>query len=97
MSFKIDNANGKTALIEYYVSGAGEWVLHDKELIATLSSLKSIPDRIVSDGKDFDIQDLEILENIMRKNFQLSRKEWLQEQASLTSSKMTVIIKSYWR
>lgn len=69
MSFKIDNANGKTALVEYYVSGAGEWVLHDKELIATLSSLKSIPDRIVSDGKDFDIQDLEILENIMRKKF----------------------------
>ena len=69
MTFKIDNANGKTALIEYYVSGAGEWVLHDKELIATLSSLKSIPARIVSDGKDFDIQDLELLENIMRKKF----------------------------
>ncbi|EFS7686253.1 hypothetical protein HW082_004364 [Escherichia coli] len=69
MSFKIDNANGKTALVDYYVSGAGEWVLHDKELIATLSSLKSITDRIVSDGKDFDIQDLEMLENIMRKKF----------------------------
>ncbi|HAO0324965.1 TPA: hypothetical protein IGZ64_004899 [Escherichia coli] len=69
MSFKIDNANGKTAVVDYYVSGAGEWILHDKELIATLSSLKSIPDRIVSDGKEFDIQDLEILENIMRKKF----------------------------
>ncbi|AQT66706.1 hypothetical protein B0W01_08635 [Serratia marcescens] len=60
MSFQPDSAT----IITFAINGAGEWNIHDKELITTLNSLKSSPTKMVFKGKILESQDFDMMERI---------------------------------
>lgn len=60
MSFQPDS----TTIITFAINGAGEWSIHDNELITTLNTLKSTPTNMVYKGKVLRSQDFDILERI---------------------------------
>lgn len=60
MSFQPDSAT----IITFAINGAGEWNIHDKELITTLNALKSAPTKMVYKGKVLESQDFDMMERI---------------------------------
>ncbi|MXJ82628.1 hypothetical protein GW952_27495 [Klebsiella michiganensis] len=60
MSFQPDS----TTIITFAINGAGDWNIHNKELITTLNTLKSIPTKMVYKGNVLGSQDFEIMERI---------------------------------
>lgn len=60
MSFQPDSAT----TITFAINGAGDWDIHDKELITTLNTLKSIPTKMIYKGKVLGSQDFDMIERI---------------------------------
>lgn len=60
MSFQPDS----TTIITFAINGAGDWNIHNKELITTLNTLKSIPAKMVYKGKVLGSQDFDMMERI---------------------------------
>lgn len=60
MSFQ---PNSSTNII-FSINGAGEWTIHDKELITTLNSLKSTPTKMYFNGNMLDSKDFDAMERI---------------------------------
>lgn len=60
MSFQPDRAT----TITFVINGAGDWDIHDKELITTLNTLKSTPTKMIYKGNVLGTQDFDMIERI---------------------------------
>lgn len=69
MSYRTDKINNDNFFITYRINGAGEWEIHDQELVISLNNLKSNPDKIIYNGEEVDLQNLSLVEKFTNKKF----------------------------